>query len=85
VRRDQKVDREGDELSRDIVASPTQRRIVSQGMGAITDVRERDRDEAARMRQRLKPYRRARLIENAPFLAASGAVVAMVGWVVATR
>lgn len=54
-------------------------------MGAMTDVRERDRDEAARLRQRRKPYRRAQLIENAPFLAASGAVVALVGWVAVTR
>jgi len=54
-------------------------------MGAITDVRERDRDEAARLRHVRKPYRRAQFIENAPFLAASGAVVALVGWVAATR
>jgi hypothetical protein len=85
VRREQKVDRDGVDPSPEMVASPTRRRIVSHGMGAITDVRERDRDEAARLRQRRRPYRRAQLIENAPFLAASGAVVVAVGWVAVTR
>ena len=66
-------------------AYPIRGWLVHQGMGAITDVYERDRLEAARERVHRRSYRRERLIENAPLLAGSGAVLAFVAWVAATR
>ncbi|WP_164512514.1 hypothetical protein [Nocardioides baekrokdamisoli] len=54
-------------------------------MRTITDVRQRDRLEAARERKRLRRYNRERLVRNAPLLATSGTVIAIAFWMALTR
>ena len=54
-------------------------------METMTDVRDRDRLEAARERKRLRRFQRARLIQNAPILATFGAAILLITWVAATH